>query len=235
MSRAAFTTRSQTALVVGTIHSPGALKKALALKPTDVDLLELRVDAFADCPEKLLRAIPGLPVPLLLTVRHPKEGGAAQLSTVQRRHLLRQFLPLVQWVDVEVRSVELLKEEIAHATAMGVRLIVSDHHFRSLPSQERLAEREALARGAGAELFKLAATVRTPLELERLFAFLNRGKAGSLSVMGMGELGQVSRLLFGRCGSVLNYGYLDQPQVPGQWEASLLKRRLQELFEADAP
>jgi 3-dehydroquinate dehydratase-1 len=47
--------------------------------------------------------------------------------------------------------------------------------------------------------------------------------------MGMGALGKVSRLLFARAGSVLNYGYLDQPNASGQWEATLLKERLKEL------
>jgi 3-dehydroquinate dehydratase-1 len=80
----------------------------------------------------------------------------------------------------------------------------------------------------------VAATARTPQELERLFAFFNRQqrrRPGVLSVMGMGEFGQLSRLLFGTCGSVLNYGYLDQAQVPGQWPAELLKRRLAELTD----
>ncbi len=219
-------------MVVGTIHSPGALKKAIRLSPQDVDLLELRVDAFAAKPETLLRAIPNLPAPLLLTVRHPREGGAAPLTTNQRRALFRQFLPLVQWMDVEVRSTSILAEEIAYGVGMGVRLVVSDHHFRALPLNSRLTEREALARKAGCEVFKLAATLRTAGELERLFGFLNRHSKRGLAVMGMGAFGQVSRLLFGRCGSLLNYGYLDEPQVPGQWEAVTLKRRLMELFGA---
>lgn len=62
-------------MVVGTIHSAGALKCALKLKPNQIDLLELRVDAFANDPEVLLRAIPKLPAPLLVTVRHPPRGG----------------------------------------------------------------------------------------------------------------------------------------------------------------
>jgi len=223
--------RSVAPLVVGTIHSPGALKKALTLKRSDVDVLELRVDAFAEMPEKLLAAIPRLPAPLLLTVRHSKEGGVAEYGIGERRHLFRQFLPLVQWVDVEVRSLDLLEEEITHATSMGVRLVVSDHDFKGTPSLARLKEREGVARKAGAEIFKVAATARTPVELGRLLEFLNGGKPGSLSVMAMGPMGQVSRLLFGRCGSVLNYGYLDKAQVPGQWEARLLKQRLAELFE----
>ncbi|MEI7773411.1 MAG: type I 3-dehydroquinate dehydratase, partial [Verrucomicrobiota bacterium] len=71
-------------------------------------------------------------------------------------------------------------------------------------------------------------------ELERLLSFLNWGErqsAGGLSVMGMGAYGQISRLVLGRCGSVLNYGYLDRPQVPGQWPAELLKQRLLELTD----
>ena len=47
--------------------------------------------------------------------------------------------------------------------------------------------------------------------------------------MGMGPLGKISRLTLGRSGSVLNYGYLDKLQVPGQWPAERLKERLAEL------
>jgi 3-dehydroquinate dehydratase len=47
--------------------------------------------------------------------------------------------------------------------------------------------------------------------------------------MGMGVFGKLSRLVLGRAGSVLNYGYLDTVQVLGQWPAALLKQRLLEL------
>ena len=47
--------------------------------------------------------------------------------------------------------------------------------------------------------------------------------------MGMGEFGKVSRLALASAGSVLNYGYLGDAQLPGQWPAVELKRRLQEL------
>ncbi|MEY5026960.1 MAG: Catabolic 3-dehydroquinate dehydratase [Verrucomicrobiota bacterium] len=216
-------------MVVGTIHSAGALRCALRLEPGQVDLLELRVDSFADAPEKLWRAIPRLPAPLLLTVRHPREGAAQVLSVAERRRLFRQFLPLVQWMDVEARSVRSLQAEIAYAVTMGVRLVVSDHDFRATPGVERMEERFALAQAAGAEVFKLAATLRSPGDLERMLGFLNRHEPGSIAAMGMGPLGKVSRLVLGACGSVLNYGYLDRPQVPGQWEATCLKERLREL------
>lgn len=219
-------------LVVGTIHSPGALRCALKLKPGQVDLLELRVDAFEESPELLWRAVPRLGAPLLLTVRHPAEGGAASYGPARRRELYRQYLPSVAWVDFEVRSLASMGAEIKLASEMGVRVIISDHHFRGTPALEVLQKRFARAESCRPDLVKVAATARTPMELERLMAFLNwseRRHLGRLSVMGMGRYGQVSRLLLGNCGSVLNYGYLDTPQVPGQWPAVLLKQRLAEL------
>ncbi len=223
-------------LVVGTIHSPGALKRALRLKEGQVDVLELRVDAFAGEPEVLLRASARLKAPLLVTVRHPREGGMTDLSLARRRELMGQFLPVASWLDVEVRSLPHLGAEIAGARSRGVRLVVSDHHFGRTPALSFLRKRVAQARGVKPDVFKLATLTRELRDLETLLAFLReggRGGVGSRAVMGMGELGQVSRLVLGRCGSVLNYGYLDTPQVPGQWEATELKERLAGLFGRD--
>jgi 3-dehydroquinate dehydratase-1 len=47
--------------------------------------------------------------------------------------------------------------------------------------------------------------------------------------MGMGPLGKVSRLVLPMAGARLVYGYLDRPQVEGQWPAEMLSARLAEL------
>ncbi len=226
---------SASPLVVGTVHSPGALACALELGAGKVDLLELRVDGFASDTAELVKAVPRLAAkfPLLGTVRHPAEGGMAPLDVRERRRLIRQFLPLVQWADFEIRSLDALEEEIALAAELQVKLVFSDHHFTRTPSTTVLQRRFDLAREfRRPAVFKVAALTSTPEDLERLFSFFNWAnlrEPGRLSVMGMGKYGQVSRLLFGGCGSVLNYGYLDRPQVPGQWPAELLKTRLLEL------
>lgn len=231
---------SPSPLVVGTVHSPGALACALKLQAGKVDLLELRVDAFASDTDSLLRAASKLSArfPLLATVRHPAEGGIAPLDVRVRRRLFRQFLPLVQWADFEIRSLEALEEEIAIASERQVRLVFSDHHFGRTPSVAFLQRRFDLAREFWRPAaFKVAALTRSPEDLERLLSFFNWGnlrEPGFLSVMGMGKYGQLSRLLFGGCGSVLNYGYLDRAQVPGQWQAEVLKARLLELRAASA-
>jgi len=216
-------------LVVGTIHSPGALRRALSLKRGEVDLLELRVDHFAEAPDDLLKAAPKLQAPLIVTVRHPGEGGAGGLPLGKRRALYAQFISFAAFVDIEVRSCKAFGGLIAEAKAGGKHVIVSDHHFRSTPPLARLEERFETARRAGASLFKLAALASAPSDLVTLLSFLSAKRRLPLSVMGMGAYGKVSRLLFARAGSILNYGYLDRPQVPGQWEATLLKERIAEV------
>ena len=215
--------------VVAAVHSTGALRRALRLRPGAVGLLEIRVDAFASDPAPLLRALPRLRGPLLITVRHPAEGGAHRLSLARRRALFAQFLPFAQFIDIELRSVKALAPIMAAARARGVGVIVSDHHFKTVPTPARLQHTIRRAHAAGADICKIAALADTPAALARLLALFTAPQPLPLSVMGMGRFGKISRLLLAQAGSVLNYGYLDQPNASGQWEAVLLQKRLAEL------
>ena len=78
-------------LVVGTIHSPTALREALRLRAGEVDLLEVRVDHFVTDLKLITKALPKLAAPLIITVRHPGEGGASPLSGPERLALYRQL------------------------------------------------------------------------------------------------------------------------------------------------
>lgn len=220
--------------VVGTIHSAGALAAAGKLPPNSVDFLELRVDAFASSPQMLQtveKAAAKLKNPLLVTVRHPKEGGASGLTLSQRRQLFRRFLPLASLIDVELRSAEGLSDILTEARRQGTVVILSYHDFRSIPPLQKLQGLAATASEIGCDVFKVAAMARTEKAVATLLDFLTgRPRRGPLyAVMGMGDFGKISRLTLGKCGSVLNYGYLDKVQVPGQWPAEVLKARLAEL------
>ena len=215
--------------VVGAVHSPGALRRALRIRPGEVDFLEIRVDSFAADPAPLLRALPRLRVPLLITVRHPAEGGAHRLAFPQRRALFARFLPFATLIDIELRSVGKLASTIAAARARGVRVIVSDHNFKSTPPAARLRHTIRRARAAGADICKIATLTETPAALARLLALFAKPQPLPLSVMGMGRFGKISRLLLAQAGSVLNYGYLHEPNASGQWEAVLLQKRLAEV------
>lgn len=215
--------------VVGTIHSPGSLRHALRLKAGAIDLLELRVDHFVEDLAPLRKAVGKLAFPYILTVRHPAEGGAGGLALRRRLELYREFLPTAALVDVELRSAKAVVPLLAEARAAGVTVIVSDHHFKRTPPLSVLLRRRAEARRAGAAIVKVAARTETPKDAAVLLELLHQAPC-TMSVMGMGPLGKASRLLFARAGSVLNYGYLDQPQVSGQWSALKLAERLREVL-----
>jgi 3-dehydroquinate dehydratase-1 len=215
---------------VGTIHSPAALREALDLPLGTLDFLEVRVDHFASDPAVLRRALPKLKAPLIITVRHPAEGGAGKLGYAVRAALYREFLSSAAFIDVELRSARALRHVLDEAKAAHVGRILSWHNFTTTPSVEKLRARWLAARAFSPEIIKLATRTRTAAHLATLLSFFSRAphKPG-LSVMGMKEFGQISRLVLAAAGSVLNYGYLGECQVPGQWPAPVLCERLAEL------
>ena len=208
-----------------------AAARALGSSGGAPDLLELRVDHFAARPGRLDALAAASPRPLVLTVRHPAEGGASPgLDTAVRRRLYARFLPWAALVDVEVRSLRALAGVAREARAGGCGVVASFHDFRGLPTAARLREVAARAHDAGADVCKVAATLRTPVDLARLLDFLGTERRLPLAVMGMGPAGRMSRPVLGAAGSVLNYGFLGRrAQVPGQWPAAVLRERIDEL------
>jgi 3-dehydroquinate dehydratase I len=216
--------------VVGTIHSPAALKEALRLKAGAVDLLEVRVDHFLSDLEPLKRALPSLKAPLIITVRHSGEGGAAPLTAARRMALFREFLPAASLIDIELRSMSALQAVWKEAAANGVQRILSWHDFNGTPSIAALEERWARARKFSPSVVKFATRTRKRTHLATLVSFLStRPAKPSTSLMGMREFGKISRLTLAACGSALNYGYLGELQVPGQFHAVELKKSLAAL------
>lgn len=228
--------------VVGIVHNPRALVAAQKLCPGAVDFLELRIDAFAALPhadEELTRlenVAGSLPAPLIVTVRHLKEGGSGQLPVAQRRNLFKRFLTFATLIDVELRSAAQLSDVLHEARARGIGTMLSHHDFQATPSLKRLQELARRAKEAECTIFKVATMAHTAEALTTLMQFLTSQSGAhrcgpAYAVMGMGDFGKISRLVLAQAGSVLNYGYLDKPQVPGQWPAELLKKRLLELRE----
>ncbi len=215
--------------VVATVHSPAGLRAATALARGAVDLLEIRVDGFIKHQPLLLAALPSLAFPLIITVRHPAEGGARAMPDSRRIELFEAFLPYAAMIDVELRSLAALGPVLPLARAANVGLIVSHHDFRDTPPRARLRALAGRALKAKADILKVAAFTETPRHLSRLLEFAATETRVPLSVMGMGPLGKISRLLFSQAGSVLNYGFLDKSQVSGQWPAVQLKERIAEL------
>ena len=199
--------------VVGTIHSAGGFSAAAG---TAITAAEVRVDLLPVVPRTI--DFEAVPVPVILTVRRRDEGGGKAWTDAERRALYLKYLPFVRAIDIEGRSLHSLRKIVEAAKTAGCAIIVSYHDFSGTPSLAQMRKYETAARAAGADVVKIASTTTRPAEVARLLDLLD-GASGPLAVMGMGKLGRASRLLFARAGSVLNYGWLDRPQVPGQWGA----------------
>lgn len=169
--------------------------------------------------------MPLLQAPLIVTARHPAEGGANSLSSARRRDLLLRFGPRAQYLDVELRSAEAFQSLSKLPPLQSVRRIISLHDFDSTPSPRSLHAKARAARSHGAAIFKVATRTDTPTQLARLFEFVAQEDPDlALSVMGIGQLGGVSRLALARCGSALVYGALADKQIEGQLSAEQLRK-----------
>jgi 3-dehydroquinate dehydratase I len=209
--------------LVGVIMSLADLDSAIRM-PKPPDLFELRLDQLARDVDEVEEKLSKLRAPLIMTARHPREGGANQLSTQQRRDLLSRFLPRARYIDVELRSVNALRSLLQAARRKNVGRIVSFHNLKATPDSRTLRTKARAAKAQGANIFKLATRTDTPAQLARLFDFMTKKNVDlAVSVMGIGRFGAISRVLLAHCGSALIYASLCESQIEGQMSLEQLR------------
>src|ERR1700750_2368734 len=115
-----------TCALVGVIASVDELRLATGMRAPP-DLFELRLDHLPNLRESQLLK---LRQPLIITARHPAEGGKKVGS---RRDLLLKFLHRAKFVDVELRSLHELAPVWDEARRRRVGRICSFHDFKCTP------------------------------------------------------------------------------------------------------
>lgn len=219
----------QSPCIVGIIASPADLRIATRMRKPP-DLFELRLDCLCNIVGELERKLPILRAPLIITARHPHEGGANNLSIKQRHELLSRFLSCAQYVDVELCSVSALRSLLDLARRQNVGRIISFHDFDFTPQPRSLHAKAQAAKSRGADIFKIATRTDSPDQLARLLEFFaNKDVDLAVSAMGIGKLGAISRLFLAQSGSALNYVSLGRSQIEGQLSIERLRSALAEL------
>jgi 3-dehydroquinate dehydratase-1 len=202
--------------VVGVIASPAELDIAIEMREPP-DLFELRLDRLVRVIDRLENKISKLRAPLIVTARHPMEGGANRLSPLQRHNLLARFLPRARYIDIELRSAPGFRSLLRLARKQNVRRIISVHHLKTTPPPHRLRAQARAAKAHGADIFKVATGTDTPAQLARLINFAAAEDVNvAVSAMGIGKLGTASRVLLACCGSALVYVSLGRSDIEGQ-------------------
>jgi 3-dehydroquinate dehydratase I len=203
--------------LVGVIASTDELRLASRMRAPP-DLFELRLDHLPNLEESQLSS---LRRPIILTARHPAEGG----KKCNRKNLLRKFLPHAKFVDIELRSMGELREVWAEARRLGIGRVCSVHDFKRTPELSVLRKQFSRSRKANANIFKLVTRADSLSDLLTLFEFLwTRSSFIPVSVMAVGKLGPISRLLFREAGSVFIYAPLRHPLYNGQLTLGQLRR-----------
>lgn len=218
-------------LVVGSFGDPASLTStSVDLVRESCDVVEIRLDLLpsesTSSGSFLWSRYEG--IPLLFTARRASEGGAGELDAEARMGLLRAVIGDASLIDIEVASIAEMQPLIDDLAAAGIPWIGSFHDFSKAPPTDLLAAKRMAARNAGAAGFKAAVELGWEMDqLAPLALFLRQSPDYPISLMGMGPLAPVSRILFAQLGSVLNYGYLGEtPTAPGQWSARQLKEAI---------
>jgi len=219
-------TNSSAPQIVGVIFSTADFQRAVRMR-NPPDLFELRLDGLMAKSDEVETALSDLGAPLIITARHPREGGLNHLSAGERRALFLQFLSGAAYVDIELRAAGMMTAILKEARAKRIRTILSFHDFHETPSRARLDEMAHAAQSLGADLLKIATRTDTPKQLTRLLDFFLQNRSEmKIAAMGVGRLGRIARLEFARRGSVLNYAHLGRPRTDGQLSIAQLRRAL---------
>lgn len=213
-------------LVVGAAGTPSIL--ATSVSAGECDLIELRLDLLGcGAPVREFAERHRRRFPILLTARHPGEGGRPPGDPETRRAALLEMLPAAAAIDLELQSIGELAAVWNEARRLRLLRVASFHDFTGAPPPATLLDTIDSMHRAAADVAKLAFRIDRPAGLLQLADLLQTTPPLPLAVMGMGPLAPSSRLLAAQLGSVLNYGYLgDVPTAPGQWPARLLLEAL---------
>jgi 3-dehydroquinate dehydratase-1 len=210
--------------MVAVISSLPDLQQAARMRRLP-ELFELRLDALYRELPGIDRILARLSAPLIITARHPAEGGRNNLSVSSRRTLLGRFLEHAAYIDVELRSAIHFRPILAAAQERKIKRIISVHDLRRAPVANQLDQWAREAKSLGADVFKIVTRTETAEELGELAKFFQRTRTRmKVSAMGVGKFGRASRIYFATHGSGLNYAYLGTPHLEGQLSLQQLRR-----------
>jgi 3-dehydroquinate dehydratase-1 len=214
------------------------LELARAAKEDGADLLEVRVDLFpsvdvAGLRESLKELRKQVGLPRLATVRRKDEGGGQRISEFQRLNILRSLIPLVDAVDIELRSRTIVGEVVQRAKQAGKLVLISYHNLNATPPDATLENIAVRGRDLGADLVKIAAHAESIQDVARLLSFAYRYSHIPMIIISMGETGSISRVAASAFGSRLSYARVDAESAPGQLDVRSLGNELERFLLRD--
>ena len=212
-----------------TLSGPTILDNLKALNDNKdcVDICELRLDLLS--PSEVCKAadFPSMvDIPVILTLRRVSDGGTCTLQEKARRSLLIETMKNggFSYVDIEDDVKKSDVEEAAHS--LGMKVIRSYHDFEGVPADIFSRVHSLASRG---DVAKIAVTPHSTADVMTLFRINEELKSVPKIIIGMGEWGVATRILYKKMGSILTFGSNGKAVAPGMISA----RELKYLYRAD--
>src|SRR5688572_5996811 len=204
---------------------PQAERDAVLAAEAGADMIEFRIDRFAD-PTRVTGIAACSPVPCIVTCRSSKEGGLVERADTERLEALRAAARGRQaYIDVELDTYRRGDPDFPPDT----RVILSTHDFQGRP--DRLYNLVAEMNASPANVNKIVWMPRSIRDNVEAFELLLHRQKPTIA-MCMGEAGIISRILAKKFGAFLTFASLTKgaETAPGQVSIEEMKR----LYRWDA-
>jgi 3-dehydroquinate dehydratase-1 len=229
-------------LVAGDL--PALLRQAEELTSMNPDLLEWRIDGYADVGiiSHSLEALKDLrrrigTVPLIFTCRISAEGGFCAIDQTHRLKLIKAAAQtgLVEMVDVEMCNASTFITEVkAACNGSGTRLILSYHNFEHTPDEAFIRDKLLKAQEMGADVAKVAVMPDDYGDVLTLLNATYKARTQGLQIpmitMAMAGQGEISRIAGGLFGSDVTFASGKAASAPGQIAIKRLREAMQVVY-----
>lgn len=199
--------------------------KSLEKNAQYIDIAELRLDLLSPDEQKKAKTLPSLTsIPLILTLRKIKDGGKFDGTEKERKKLLLDALEGdFKYIDLEEEE---KKDEVEiRAKEKNVKIIRSSHNFDGISENIVSKVKKLKKRG---DIAKLALFPKSMKDTIEIFKASRELEGIDKILLGMGEFGVPTRILYKKLGSFLTFTSEDVV-APGQFSPKGLK----ELYRAD--
>ena len=205
------------------------LEKITDLEKQDYDFLELRLDYFQDVhdmckvKELLQNVRQVLSRPLLLTCRSSKEGGQVDFQEQDMQALIDLVCQddIVDMLDLEMSyDTVALFRWIEELHRHHIQVVLSSHYFDCKPDNEDIRSILDKMDVLGGDVLKVATIVnykKDVIDVMNVTLEMSSRIQRPLVVIGMGELGKITRIAGSLMGSAVTFASYGQESAPGQF------------------
>lgn len=188
------------------VLTPGNLDEVFTADVFGADLIEVRLDYLANPQESIHTRWDRLPLPVIATCRGKERGGEFKGSIEEEINILEHAAKNgARFVDIDYRFVKPFGD---------AEVIASFHDFNATPSD--IAAKLDRACATGAQIGKVAALVNSWSDNRHLLDLCSRDWPKPVIVAGMGDAGQITRVIGPSRGSFLTYASSRMGSAPGQ-------------------